>query len=168
MMRVAAQIAPLYPDLNLDLLVAGFSSRFGKLENHLPDWLQLPFDERGVLGTSGSGSSWSIHLAQTEVDERAVEWQLTADGRCRLHLPISSPHHGGRNSAHPLSRLGSAGIVIDNLDTRLERFLPVINRKTAARIFQRVRPLEPNQTLSKFSDIVDSVWPRQIFLVNLK
>ena len=52
MMRVAAQIAPLYPDLNLDLLVAGILFHdSGKLwENYLPETgFSMPFDERGEM-----------------------------------------------------------------------------------------------------------------------
>ena len=52
MMRVATQLAPLYPDLNLDLLVAGILFHdSGKLwENHLPETgFSMPFDERGEM-----------------------------------------------------------------------------------------------------------------------
>mgnify|MGYP003694285063 CR=1 FL=1 len=52
MMRVAQQIAPLYPNLNLDLLLTGILFHdSGKLwENHLPDTgFSMPYDERGEL-----------------------------------------------------------------------------------------------------------------------
>ncbi|HMJ06659.1 MAG TPA: HD domain-containing protein, partial [Chthoniobacterales bacterium] len=52
MMRVATQIVPLYPQLNLDLLTAGILFHdSGKLwENHLPETgFTMGFDERGEL-----------------------------------------------------------------------------------------------------------------------
>ena len=52
MMRIARQIAPLYPQLNLDLLIAGILFHdSGKLwENHLPETgFTMGFDERGEL-----------------------------------------------------------------------------------------------------------------------
>ena len=52
MMRVAEQIVPLYPQLNLDLLIAGILFHdAGKLwENHLPETgFTMGFDERGEL-----------------------------------------------------------------------------------------------------------------------
>src|SRR5207302_3812777 len=52
MMRVALALCPLYPQLNLDLLLAGILFHdSGKLwENHLPeDGFTMGFDERGEL-----------------------------------------------------------------------------------------------------------------------
>src|SRR5207237_8163324 len=52
MMRMAVAIAPLYPQLNLDLLIAGVLFHdAGKLwENHLPETgFTMGFDERGEL-----------------------------------------------------------------------------------------------------------------------
>ncbi|MDQ6655550.1 MAG: HD domain-containing protein, partial [Verrucomicrobiota bacterium] len=52
MMRLAEQIAPLYPQLNLDLLIAGVLFHdSGKLwENHLPETgFTMAFEERGEL-----------------------------------------------------------------------------------------------------------------------
>src|SRR5437773_6589060 len=52
MMRVAVALCPLYPQLNLDLLLAGILFHdSGKLwENHLPeDGFTMAFDERGEL-----------------------------------------------------------------------------------------------------------------------
>ena len=52
MMRMAVAVAPLYPQLNLDLLIAGILFHdSGKLwENHLPETgFTMGFDERGEL-----------------------------------------------------------------------------------------------------------------------
>ncbi len=93
MMRVAIQVAPLYPQLNLDLLIAGILFHdSGKLwENHLPETgFTMGYDERGELmghitiGLELVNSLWRKVLAM----EAAAGWsQLTpASDDVRLHL----------------------------------------------------------------------------------
>ena len=78
MMRVATQVAPLYPQLNLDLLIAGVLFHdCGKLwENHLPETgFTMGYDERGELmghisiGLELVNSLW--RKMQTEENARA-------------------------------------------------------------------------------------------------
>src|SRR5207248_1720321 len=80
MMRVAQALCPLYPQLNLDLLLAGILFHdSGKLwENHLPeDGFTMGFDERGELmghisiGLELVNSLW--RKLQTEENGRAWE-----------------------------------------------------------------------------------------------
>src|SRR4030095_3545804 len=110
MMRVAAQIAPLYPDLNLDLLVAGILFHdSGKLwENYLPEsGFSMPFDEQGelvghiALGIELVNSLWR----KIQTDERVTEWQELAPAmeECRLQLlHLLCAHHGEPQFGSPI------------------------------------------------------------------
>ena len=88
MMRVAVALCPLYPQLNLDLLLAGILFHdSGKLwENHLPeDGFTMGFDERGELmghisiGLELVNSLW--RKLQTEEKARALGKSGAAVGR---------------------------------------------------------------------------------------
>src|SRR6266516_1004871 len=77
--RMTQQLAPLYPNLNLDLLLTGILFHdSGKLwENHLPDTgFSMPYDERGELvghisiGLELVNTLWRKISAQ----ESAKEW----------------------------------------------------------------------------------------------
>jgi 3'-5' exoribonuclease len=79
MMRVAEPIAPLYPQLNLDLLIAGILFHdAGKLwENQLPeDGFTMGYDERGELmghisiGIELVNSLWRKLLTERKADQR--------------------------------------------------------------------------------------------------
>ncbi len=167
MMRVAAQITPLYPELNLDLLVAGILFHdSGKLwENHLPnDGFSMPFDERGemighiALGMDLINSLWR----KIEADEHATEWAKLSPPMedIRLHLlHLVASHHGEMQFGSPVLPKTPEALAlnhIDNLDARLEMIFAgyPIARPLAERVFERVRPLPGNliKPLGKFSD----------------
>ncbi len=166
MMRVAREIAPLYPQLNLDLLLAGILFHdAGKLwENYLPeDGFTMGYDERGELmghisiGLELVNSLWRKLLS----DERAREWQsLTPSSEdCRLHLlHLISAHHGEPQFGSPVAPKTPEAMAlnyIDNLDARMEMFAAgyLVARPIADRIFDRVRPLPGNlvKPLEKFA-----------------
>ena len=157
MMRVALQIAPLYPHLNLDLLVAGILFHdSGKLwENHLPeDGFTMAFDERGELmghisiGLELVNSIW--RKIQTEENIRA--WKsISPDAEdVRLHLlHLIGAHHGEPQFGSPVSPKTPEAMAlnyIDNLDARMEMFSAgyLVAKPIAERIYDRVRPLPGN------------------------
>jgi 3'-5' exoribonuclease len=166
MMRVATQLAPLYPDLNLDLLAAGILFHdCGKLwENYLPETgFSMPYDELGeMVGHIGIGleivnSLWRKILSQ----EHAQSWsQLRpASDDVRMHLlHLITAHHGEMQLGSPVYPKTPEAIAlhyIDNLDARLEMIFAgyPIAKPLAPRIFDRVRPLPGNlvKALEKFS-----------------
>lgn len=166
MMRVATQIAPVYPTLNLDLLVAGILFHdCGKLwENYLPETgFSISFDEIGELvGHIGVGLEVVNSLwRKLEADERVTEWRRLSPSMedCRLHLlHLIASHHGEPQYGSPIypkTPEAYALHYIDNLDARLEMILKGYpNAKPLApRIFERVRPLSANlvEPLKKFS-----------------
>ena len=157
MMRVAVQVAPLYQELNLDLLVAGILFHdAGKLwENHLPDsGFSMPFDERGELighisiGLELVNSLWR----KIQTEERAAEWQhlSPATDDCRMHLlHLIAAHHGEPQFGSPVYPKTPEALAlnyIDNLDARLEMFFAgyTTAKPLAERIYDRVRPLPGN------------------------
>jgi 3'-5' exoribonuclease len=167
MMRVAAAIAPLYPSLNLDLLIAGILFHdAGKLwENHLPEsGFNMPFDELGeMVGHIGIGLEVVNSLwRKLETSGRAAEWRALspATDDCRLHLlHLIASHHGEPQFGSPVYPKTPEALLlnyIDNLDARLEMIFAgyPIAKPLAARIFERVRPLPGNliKALEKFSD----------------
>lgn len=168
MMRVATQIAPLYPDLNLDLLVAGILFHdSGKLwENHLPETgFSMPFDERGemighiALGMDLVNSLWRKIQADAQL---TTGWEkLTPPLEdIRLHLlHLVAAHHGEMQFGSPVIPKTPEAMTlnyIDNLDARLEMFFAgyPVAKPLAERVFERVRPLPGNlvKPLGKFSD----------------
>ena len=166
MMRVANQIASLYPELNLDLLLSGILFHdAGKLwENYLPEsGFQMPFDELGeMVGHIGIGLEIVNSLwRKLETDPRAAAWRTLSPAMddCRLHLlHLIASHHGEPqfgSPVHPKTPEAIALSYIDNLDARLEMFSSgyPIAKPLAARIFERVRPLPGNllKPLPKFS-----------------
>ena len=167
MMRVATQIAPAYPQLNLDLLVAGILFHdCGKLwENYLPETgFGIPFDEIGELvGHIGVGLEVVNSLwRKLEADERAAEWRKLSPPMedCRLHLlHLIASHHGEPQYGSPIypkTPEAYALHYIDNLDARLEMIFAgyPVAKPLAARIFERVRPLPGNlvKPLEKFEE----------------
>ncbi len=165
MMRVASQIAPLYPDLNLDLLIAGILFHdAGKLwENHLPETgFSMPFDERGeMVGHIGIGLEVVNSLwRKIEAEGRTAEWQKLSPPMedCRLHLlHLIASHHGEPqfgSPVYPKTPEAFALNYIDNLDARLEMIFAgyPVAKPLASRIFERVRPLPGNlvKPLEKF------------------
>lgn len=166
MMRVAAQIAPLYPQLNRDLLIAGILFHdSGKLwENHLPETgFTMGFDERGELmghisiGLELVNSLWRKVLAS----EVAASWSRLspASEDVRLHLlHLIGAHHGEAQFGSPVSPKTPEAMAlnyIDNLDARMEMFATgyLVAKPIADRIYDRVRPLPGNlvKPLEKFA-----------------
>src|SRR5213078_3237405 len=156
MMRVAKQIAPLCPELNVDLLLAGILFHdSGKLwENALPEnGFVMGYDERGELmghisiGLEVVNSLWRKILA-----DNGDSWKnLTPSSEdVRLHLlHLIGAHHGEAQFGSPVSPKTPEAMAlhyIDNLDARMEMFAAgyLVAKPLADRIFDRVRPLPGN------------------------
>jgi 3'-5' exoribonuclease len=164
MMRVAKEIAPLYPQLNLDLLLAGILFHdSGKLwENQLPEnGFIMGYDERGeLIGHISIGLELVNSLWRKLSAENAATWKnfcpLSEDVRMHL-LHLVGSHHGEMQFGSPIFPKTPEAMVlhyIDNLDARLEMFAAGYStaKPLAARIFDRVRPLPGNlvKPLDKF------------------
>ena len=165
MMRTAAAIAPLYPQLNLDLLIAGILFHdSGKLwENALPEnGFVMGYDERGELvGHISIGLELVNSLWRKVAAENADAWKNLAPASedVRLHLlHLIGAHHGEHQFGSPVNPKTPEAMAlhyIDNLDARLEMFAAgyLTAKPLADRIFDRVRPLPGNlvKSLEKFS-----------------
>ena len=157
MMRLAAQIAPLYPQLNLDLLVAGILFHdSGKMwENQLPEnGFTMGFDERGELmghisiGMELANSLW--RKVQGEANASVWNQPTPPAEDVRLHLlHLIAAHHGEAQLGSPVNPKTPEAMALhylDNLDARLEMFFAgyAVAKPIAPRIFDRVRPLPGN------------------------
>jgi len=165
MMRVGGALAPLYPQLNADLLMAGILFHdSGKLwENQLPeDGFTMSYDERGeLMGHITIGLELVNALWRKLMAEQGEAWKKLkpASEDVRLHLlHLIGAHHGEPEFGSPVSPKTPEAMAlhyIDNLDARLEMFAAgYITAKTLApRIFDRVRPLPGNlvRPLDRFS-----------------
>jgi 3'-5' exoribonuclease len=170
MMRIAKEIAPLYPQLNLDLLVAGILFHdSGKLwENALPEnGFVMNYDERGELvGHISIGLELVNALWRKLNAENGEAWKtLLPDSEdVRLHLlHLIGAHHGEMEFGSPVAPKTPEAMAlhyIDNLDARLEMFAAgyTTAKPLAARIFDRVRPLPGNlvKSLEKFQQAQDA------------
>jgi 3'-5' exoribonuclease len=170
MMRVANQIAPLYPELNLDLLLAGILFHdSGKLwENALPEnGFVMNYDERGeLMGHISIGLELVNSLWRRLSVENVEAWKnlMPASEDVRLHLlHLIGAHHGEPEFGSPVAPKTPEAMAlhyIDNLDARLEMFAAGYTRAKplAARIFDRVRPLPGNlvKSLDKFPQATSS------------
>src|SRR5947199_623522 len=168
MMRVAKEIAPLYPQLNLDLLLAGILFHdCGKLwENQMPEnGFNMSYDERGeLMGHISIGLELVNSLWRKISVKNAGAWNdlVPASEDVRLHLlHLIGAHHGEPEFGSPVSPKTPEAMAlhyIDNLDARLEMFAAgyTTAKPLAARIFDRVRPLPGNlvKSLEKFPAIV--------------
>ncbi len=163
MMRAADALAPLYPQLNLDLLIAGIVFHdSGKLwENHLPeDGFTMGFDERGELMGHISIGIELVNSLWRKLNS-PNEWNSLSPAAedVRLHLlHLIGAHHGELQFGSPVSPKTPEAMAlnyIDNLDARLEMFAAgyLVAKPIADRIFDRVRPLPGNlvKPLEKFS-----------------
>ena len=164
MMRVAKEIVPLYPELNLDLLLAGILFHdCGKLwENQLPEnGFNMSYDERGeLMGHISIGLELVNSLWRQIFSENSAAWKglVPASEDVRLHLlHLIGAHHGEPEFGSPVSPKTPEAMAlhyIDNLDARLEMFAAgyTTAKPLAARIFDRVRPLPGNlvKSLDKF------------------
>ena len=166
MMRVAAEITPLYPQLNRDLLLAGILFHdAGKLwENHLPETgFTMGFDERGELmghisiGIELVNSLWRKVQASDEAQAWSSLSPVSEDVRLHL-LHLIGAHHGEPQFGSPVSPKTPEAMAlnyIDNLDARMEMFAAgyLVAKPIAERIYDRVRPLPGNlvKPLEKFA-----------------
>jgi 3'-5' exoribonuclease len=168
MMRVALAVAPLYPQLNTDLLIAGILFHdSGKLwENHYSETgFVMAYDERGeLMGHISIGLELVNSIWRRIASENADAWKdlqpLSEDVRLHL-LHLIGAHHGEKEFGSPVSPKTPEAMAlhyIDNLDARLEMFFAgyAVARPLAARIFDRVRPLPGNlvKSLERFQQIV--------------
>ena len=165
MMRIAKEIGPLYPQLNVDLLLAGILFHdCGKLwENALPEnGFVMSYDERGeLIGHISIGLELVNSLWRKLSVKNAEPWKnlVPASEDVRLHLlHLIGAHHGEAQFGSPVSPKTPEAMAlhyIDNLDARLEMFAAgyTTAKPLAARIFDRVRPLPGNlvKSLDKFS-----------------
>jgi 3'-5' exoribonuclease len=164
MMRVAKGIAPLYPELSLDLLLAGILFHdSGKLwENALPEnGFVMNYDELGeLMGHISIGLELVNALWRRLSVENADAWKnlSPASEDVRMHLlHLIVAHHGELEFGSPVAPKTPEAMAlhyIDNLDARLEMFAAgyTTAKPLAARIFDRVRPLPGNlvKSLEKF------------------
>jgi 3'-5' exoribonuclease len=165
MLRVGRAIAPLYPQLNFDLLMAGILFHdSGKLwENQLPEnGFTMSYDERGeLMGHISIGLELVNSLWRKLVVDHADAWKNLAPSSddVRLHLlHLIGAHHGEPEFGSPVSPKTPEAMAlhyIDNLDARLEMFFAgyAVAKPLAARIYDRVRPLPGNlvKPLEKFT-----------------
>jgi 3'-5' exoribonuclease len=153
MMRVALAIAPLYPQLNVDLLIAGIVFHdSGKLwENHYTEsGFIMDYDERGELvGHISIGLELVNSLWRKLSAENGEAWKNLAPPSedVRLHLlHLIGAHHGEQQFGSPVDPKTPEAMAlhyIDNLDARLEMFAAgyLTAKPLANRIFERVWPL---------------------------
>jgi 3'-5' exoribonuclease len=165
MMRVALAIAPLYPQLNVDLLIAGIVFHdSGKLwENQYAETgFIMDYDERGELvGHISIGLELVNTLWRKVSAENAEAWKNLAPSSedVRLHLlHLIGAHHGEQQFGSPVDPKTPEAMAlhyIDNLDARLEMFAAgyLTAKPLAERIFERVWPLPSKlvTSLEKFS-----------------
>ena len=121
-MRLAGAIAPLYPPLNLDLLIAGVLFHdSGKLwENHLPETgFTMGYDERGELighisiGLELVNSLWRNLQSPENID--AWKDLVPASEDVRLHLLAfdrRAPRRNGARLARLSENAGSDGAAL--------------------------------------------------------
>jgi 3'-5' exoribonuclease len=164
MMRVAKAIAPVYPQLNVDLLIAGILFHdSGKLwENQFSETgFVMDYDELGELvGHISIGLEIVNSLWRKLSGENADLWKTysPASEDVRLHLlHLIGSHHGQKDLGSPVEPKTPEAMAlhyIDNLDSKLEMFAAgyTTAQPLAPRIFDRVRPLPGNlvKSLEKF------------------
>jgi 3'-5' exoribonuclease len=164
MMRVAREIAPVYPQLNLDLLIAGILFHdSGKLwENQFSETgFVMDYDELGELvGHISIGLEIVNSLWRKLSAENADAWKTYSPSSedVRLHLlHLIGSHHGQKQLGSPVEPKTPEAMAlhfIDNLDSKLEMFAAgyLTAQPLAPRIFDRVRPLPGTlvKSLEKF------------------
>jgi 3'-5' exoribonuclease len=170
MMRIASAVAPLYPQLNLDLLIAGILFHdSGKLwENQFSETgFVMSYDELGELvGHISIGLELVNSLWQKLAAENAGIWKgcqpPSEDVRVHL-LHLIGAHHGEMEFGSPVAPKTPEAMAlhyIDNLDARLEMFAAgyTTAKPLATRIFDRVRPLPGTlvKSLEKFQQAEDA------------
>jgi len=164
MMRVAKEIARIYSQLNLDLMIAGILFHdSGKLwENQFSETgFVMDYDELGELVGHISIGLEIVNLLWRKLStENADGWRNYSPSSedVRLHLlHLISSHHGLKELGSPVEPKTPEAMAlhyIDNLDSKLEMFVAgyATAQPLAPRIFDRVRPLPGNlvKSLEKF------------------
>ena len=164
MMRTALALAPLYQQLNLDVLLAGILFHdSGKLwENQYSEnGFVMAYDEIGeLMGHISVGLELVNSLWRKLSAENAEMWKNFAPPSedVRMHLlHLIGSHHGEMQFGSPVFPKTPEAMAlhyIDNLDARLEMFAAGYStaKPLADRIFDRVRPLPANlvKSLEKF------------------
>ena len=175
MMRVATKIAPLYPQLNLDLLIAGILFHdSGKLwENQFSETgFVMGYDELGELvGHISIGIELINSLWQKLNVENVEAWKglVPASKDVRLHLlHLIGAHHREQEFGSPVVPKTPEAMAlhyIDDLDSKLEMFSAGYTsaQPLADRIFERVWPLPGNlvKSLEKFQRSSDAKAPTE-------
>jgi len=175
MMRVARQIATLYPQLNLDLLLVGILFHdSGKVwENQFSETgFVMGYDELGELvGHISIGIELVNSLWQRLSVEKVEAWKdlVPASKDVRLHLlHLIGAHHrelGFGSPVVPKTPEAMALHYIDDLDSKLEMFAAGYTnaQPLADRIFERVWPLPGNlvKSLEKFQRSSDAKAPTE-------
>lgn len=157
MMRAAAALAPVYPELNLDLMIAGVLFHdCGKLwENSYPEdgFTQIQGLHGEMLGHIPLGIELVNKLWSDLADEAEAEgWKSLKPSTetTRLHLlHLIASHHGQYEFGSPtLPRTPEAFALhhIDNLDAKLEMIRDAYSQaaETVPGIYDRVFPLPAN------------------------
>jgi 3'-5' exoribonuclease len=166
MMRVAQQIAPLYPELNLDLLLVGILFHdSGKVwENQFSETgFVMGYDELGELvGHISIGIELVNSLWQKLSVENVEAWKglVPASKDVRLHLlHLIGAHHRQHEFGSPVVPKTPEAMAlhyIDDLDSKLEMFAAGYTnaQPLSDRIFERVWPLPGNlvKSLDKFQE----------------
>ena len=166
MMRVALAIAPLYPELNVDLLIAGILFHdSGKLwENQFSEnGFVMGYDERGeLMGHISIGLELVNSLWRKLSADNAETWKhfMPPSDDVRMHLlHLVGSHHGEMQFGSPVFPKTPEAMAlhyIDNLDARMEMFAAgyLTAKLLADRIFDRVRPLPGNlvKSLERFQE----------------
>ena len=164
MMRLAKSVASVYPQLNLDLLIAGILFHdSGKLwENQFAETgFVMDYDELGELVGHISIGLEVVNLLWRKLTvENAEAWKNYSPSSedVRLHLlHLIGSHHGQKELGSPVEPKTPEAMVlhyIDNLDSKLEMFAAgyATAKPLAPRIFDRVRPLPGNlvKSLERF------------------
>src|SRR6266516_820989 len=175
MMRIASEIAPLYPQLNLDLLVAGILFHdSGKLwENQFSETgFVMDYDELGELvGHISIGLEVVNSLWRKLSTDNADMWKSYSPPSedVRLHLlHLIGAHHGQKELGSPVEPKTPEAMTlhyIDNLDSKLEMFSAgyTTAQPLAPRIFDRVHPLPGTlvKSLEKFHQASDTKAPSE-------
>jgi 3'-5' exoribonuclease len=171
MMRVAKEIAHIYSQLNLDLLIAGILFHdSGKLwENQFSETgFVMDYDELGELVGHISIGLEIVNLLWRKLSaENADGWKNYSPPSedVRLHLlHLIGSHHGEKELGSPVEPKTPEAMAlhyIDNLDSKLEMFAAgyATAQPLAPRIFDRVRPLPGNlvKSLEKFQQTANPV-----------
>lgn len=157
MMRSAAALSPVYPELNRDLLLAGVLFHdCGKLwENTYPEhgFAQILSIHGEMMGHIPLGIEFVNKLWRDLMETpAAAEWAdlKPSSEETRLHLlHLIGSHHGEHAFGSPvLPRTPEAFALhyIDNLDAKLEMIREAYGQtqEIAPNIFERVFPLQTN------------------------